>query len=454
MHTLVRRASLFALPAALVLSALLLIGHANAQQKDRDTKLPPMADQTIPGSPLRIVVRDNGSAGVFYNDAAQFYFDYAEGVFLWADGRVWGPTVPSGPLVHAYTTLSNNLSGNGTAANPWRVTTLFDLGDSDIQLMRNVRYINGELATRQNFEVRNTGTRTYTINLFHAADLKTAGVDSGYGMHHASTGGIGGYNEARTFYQLFMPVTPGSRYKEGFWSDIWSAIGNTSGPGPGFNNSNQPDTLLDNGAGLQWTLTLPPMGRVAVADFHTFTTSPGCAGSFIDVYPSDFYFETVSYLSCLGAITGYADGTFRPGANTTRAQLSKIIVLAEGWPINTSGGPHFSDVLADNPFYDHVETAYNRGIITGYADGTFRPGNNVTRAQLSKIIVLAEGWPINTSGGPHFSDVPATHPFYSYVETALNHGIITGYADGTFRPGNPATRGQISKIVHGAVTQP
>jgi len=50
--------------------------------------------------------------------------------------------------------------------------------------------------------------------------------------------------------------------------------------------------------------------------------------------------------------------------------------------------------------------------------------------------------------------VPADNPFYQYVETAYAHGIMSGYGDGTFRPGNNATRGQIAKIIFSAVTQP
>jgi hypothetical protein len=176
--------------------------------------------------------------------------------------------------------------------------------------------------------------------------------------------------------------------------------------------------------------------------------------SFSDVSSSEYFYIPVRYLFCLGAISGYSDGTFRPYSNTTRGQLTKIVVVAERWPINTTGAPHFSDVLSDNPFYNFIETAYNRGVISGYTDGTFRWGNNVTRGQLSKIIVLAEGWAINTQGGPHFSDVPADHPFYSFVETAYNRTIISGYSDTTFRPGNDATRGQLSKIMHGALIQP
>ena len=172
------------------------------------------------------------------------------------------------------------------------------------------------------------------------------------------------------------------------------------------------------------------------------------------MHPTDYFYDAVVYLSCHGAISGYADGTFRPYNNTTRGQLSKIVVLSVGWSINTSGGPHFSDVPVSNPFYSYIETAYNHSIISGYSDGTFRWGNNITRGQLTKVIVLALEWQVVTPSNPTFTDVPPTDPFYGYIETAYSHGVISGYNDGTFRPGNDATRGQIAKIVYNSVTAP
>jgi len=161
----------------------------------------------------------------------------------------------------------------------------------------------------------------------------------------------------------------------------------------------------------------------------------------------------VLYLFKHGLVSGYVDGTFRPYNNATRGQLCKIVVLARGWSIECDI-QHFADVPTSNVFFCLIETAYAHGIISGYADGTFKPGNDVTRGQLSKIIVLAWEWPIDTSVGPHFADVPVGTTFYNYVETALNRTIISGYADGTFRPGYPATRGQICKIVYGALIAP
>jgi hypothetical protein len=189
-------------------------------------------------------------------------------------------------------------------------------------------------------------------------------------------------------------------------------------------------------------------------------TPTACTITFTDVSPTDYYYVPVTYLYCHGAISGYADNTFRPGNLTTRGQLSKIVVLAEGWVIYTPPTPTFRDVDTTNAFYTHIETAYHQGIISGYNCGTgcleFRPGNNVTRGQLAKIVVLAQHWEITPPTTPTFRDMAPGDPFYGEVETAYAHNIISGYACGTgcleYRPGNNATRGQISKIVYLAIT--
>jgi hypothetical protein len=178
----------------------------------------------------------------------------------------------------------------------------------------------------------------------------------------------------------------------------------------------------------------------------TATTTP-CPMTFGDVSSADWFYEFVNCLFCRGAISGYADGTFRPGNNTTRGQLAKIVVLAFNLPINTKNGPHFTDVPLGNPFYQFIETAYNRGLISGYSDGTFRPNNNVTRGQLCKIVVVAAEWPLISPIEPTFVDVGRNNPFFSYVESAYCHQVISGYIFGLFKPGNNATRAQIAKIV-------
>jgi len=186
------------------------------------------------------------------------------------------------------------------------------------------------------------------------------------------------------------------------------------------------------------------------------------------VHPTDYFYEPVRYLYCHGVISGYADNTFRPYNNTTRGQMVKIVVLGFGIAIQTPATPTFSDVPTSHPFYQFVETAAANNIVSGYADGTFRPQNNVTRGQLSKIDVIAAGWTLISppASARTFEDVLPQTAFYETVETAACHQIISGYNCGGpgepcgsparpyFRQNNDATRGQISKIVYLSITQP
>jgi hypothetical protein len=119
----------------------------------------------------------------------------------------------------------------------------------------------------------------------------------------------------------------------------------------------------------------------------------------------------------------------------------------------------YSDVPPGSTFYPYVTCLATRGIVSGYSDCTFRPGNNVTRGQLSKIVGNAANF-----SEPHstqtFEDVPLSHAFYIWIERLASRGIIGGYVCGGvgepcvppqyrpyFRSGNNVTRGQTSKIV-------
>jgi hypothetical protein len=207
---------------------------------------------------------------------------------------------------------------------------------------------------------------------------------------------------------------------------------------------------------------VPPTNTPAAA---TSTPTP-CSISFSDVLPTDYFYQGVTYLYCHGAISGYADGTFRPYNDVTRGQMVKIITLAFGVPLFTPTSPTFTDVPTSHPFYVYVETAAHAGIVSGYADGTFRPQNNVTRGQISKIIALAAGWPLVNPPVGTFEDVAPGSAFYTYVETIAMRNVISGYTCGGpgepcgnparpyFRQNANATRGQIAKVVYGALSNP
>jgi beta propeller repeat protein len=229
----------------------------------------------------------------------------------------------------------------------------------------------------------------------------------------------------------------------------WSVIQTTIGGGSDMTVSDSPENAtlptVANGQVL-WQQNTPD------GDYDVYGDE--CYTEYSDVNTGDYFYEPVQFLACSQVVSGYGDGTFRPYNLTTRGQLAKIVVLSAGFDIVAPGPQHFSDVPPGSPFYLYIETAYQNNLISGYGDGTFRPNAQVTRAQLSKIVVLSQGWAINTTGGPHFTDVPASDPFYDVIETAYNKGIISGYSDHTFRAGAPATRGQIAKIVYLALYAP
>ncbi|MFL5732673.1 MAG: S-layer homology domain-containing protein [Chloroflexia bacterium] len=180
----------------------------------------------------------------------------------------------------------------------------------------------------------------------------------------------------------------------------------------------------------------------------------GCGLSFQDVGEDSPYFGAVTFLNSARVVSGYADGTFRPYNNVTRGQAAKIVVLAFGLGVETVSRQRFLDVPAGDPFARYIETAYSHGLVSGYEDGTFRPGNTITRGQVAKIVVEAASVKLENPSAPTFSDVPASSAFYRYIETAYARGFISGYADGTFGPGAVATRGQVSKLATNAAYPP
>jgi hypothetical protein len=200
--------------------------------------------------------------------------------------------------------------------------------------------------------------------------------------------------------------------------------------------------------------TPTPVPPTATATPPGGTPGPGCVIQFTDVQPGDYFYAPVQYLYCHGWISGYSDNTFRPANTASRGQVTKIVVLAFGLPLVTPATPTFSDVAPGDVFDPYIETAAAYHLVNGYSDGTFRPFNNVSRGQFAKILVNASGWSILTPDRPDFADVGPTNPFYSYVETAYAHGVISGYSNFTFRPFNNVTRAQIAKIIYNAQPQP
>lgn len=175
---------------------------------------------------------------------------------------------------------------------------------------------------------------------------------------------------------------------------------------------------------------------------------PGpCGMAFSDIQSSFWAYDHISFLFCSGVIGGYPDGSFKPNNNTTRGQFTKMLVLGMGWSLYDPYFPTFSDVAPGSTYYRYVETGYLRGVISGYGDGTFRPNSPITRAQTAKMLVTAKGWQPASPGVEDFYDVPNHHWAYGYIETAYRRGLLSGYGNGFFRPEQEVTRAQLSKML-------
>lgn len=147
-------------------------------------------------------------------------------------------------------------------------------------------------------------------------------------------------------------------------------------------------------------------------------------------------------------IVGYGNGEVQPQNSITRAEVAAIFfrLLEDG--IRNENFTHqndFSDVAADAWYCSSVSTLSKMGIIAGYPDGTFRPNAPITRAEFAAIATRFDN---NGDKTPvSFTDIIG-HWAEGEITVAANHGWVSGYGDNTFRPQNQITRAETMSLVN------
>lgn len=154
-------------------------------------------------------------------------------------------------------------------------------------------------------------------------------------------------------------------------------------------------------------------------------------------------------------IIGYPDESVRPDASMTRAEAATVFYrLYDGeypeFERRMSNGT-FEDVKTGDWFYKEVETLYNIGIVDGMDEHKFSPDEPVTRAEFA--VVEARFADLDYKDGNIFDDVPNGHWAYSYINAAANAGWIEGYPDGSFRPDEPISRAEVVRLVNSMVNR-
>lgn len=125
--------------------------------------------------------------------------------------------------------------------------------------------------------------------------------------------------------------------------------------------------------------------------------------------------------------------------------LAMVLTLFAVRPLPVSAAG-FKDVPADYWAKDQIDYLVSKGVIAGYSDGTFKPEDPVTREQFAKMICIAKGLKEVKPATPTFKDVGADRWSFGYVEAAVKAGYIKGYADGTFKPANSITRQELAVL--------
>lgn len=164
---------------------------------------------------------------------------------------------------------------------------------------------------------------------------------------------------------------------------------------------------------------------------------------FPDVTPTQWFSEHIGFLASNSQVSGFDDGTFRPYKQISRAEAAILI----GRALNLPGGnvvTNFSDVAPSSIASGYIQQAVEKGIISGFSDGTFRPGKLVSRGEMA--ILLARAYNLTYEAGTvnTFKDVVPSMASYNYILPIAKAGVTTGYTDRTFRPSNIMTRAEFS----------
>lgn len=155
--------------------------------------------------------------------------------------------------------------------------------------------------------------------------------------------------------------------------------------------------------------------------------------------------DAILYWAEKDIVNGYSDGTFRPDDPITRAEVAKIIVFALELDTDNISTVSFSDVSTDFWAYSYIESCVQHGILTGYTDGTFLPNQFITREEIMMVL-----YRVTTYESSFAMDTVANAPdgaqvggwAVNAVGTMLDAGIVIGYTDGTIQPKNNLTRAE------------
>ncbi len=172
---------------------------------------------------------------------------------------------------------------------------------------------------------------------------------------------------------------------------------------------------------------------------------------FTDVAKGKWYYSTVQEAYQLGLMTGTDSTHFSPSSPMTRGMIATVLYRMAGSP-STKYESIFSDVPSGKYYSTAVTWAYKNNIVSGYSNGKFGPGDNITRQDVAVILYnYAKKTGIDLTKKDNLSTFKDTSKVSSYASTAMKwavgNGILSGTSDGKLNPKSQATRAECAKMI-------
>jgi hypothetical protein len=158
--------------------------------------------------------------------------------------------------------------------------------------------------------------------------------------------------------------------------------------------------------------------------------------------------DTIQKMVDAGVVAGQPDGTFKPDNNISRAEFATLVVKA--FKLEEKAGKVFTDT-SDHWAKAFISTANANGIVSGYSDTEFGPNDPITREQMAVMIVKAAGWKAEGAAKVFPDDASISAWAKEAVSTASAQGVIKGRPDGNFDPKANATRAEAAVVISGTL---
>jgi plastocyanin len=182
-----------------------------------------------------------------------------------------------------------------------------------------------------------------------------------------------------------------------------------------------------------------------------FTLTASASTEFLDVPSTHPNYTAIMDLKNRGIIEGYADGTFKPDQNVNRVEALKIILYGAKVIIDQNDtSSKFSDTEEKVWYSPILNTAVSKKIVEGYPDGTFRPAKTINLVEALKITQLSFNIDLTSIKvlEDPYADTPKTEWYAKYMQYAKNNNLIDADSENKVYPDQPMTRGKITELIY------